>query len=33
MLMPNDGFFPHTSHTAAMMLRLPLGILRVSRKG
>ncbi len=33
IFMPNDGFFPHTSHTAAMALRLPRSILRVSRKG
>ncbi len=33
MLIPNDGFLPHTSHTAAMTFLLPLGVLQVSRKG
>jgi hypothetical protein len=33
MFIPNDGFLPQTSHTAAMTLRLPLRILWVRRKG
>ena len=32
-LIPNDGFLPQTSHTAAMTLRLPRRILWVGRKG
>jgi hypothetical protein len=26
--MPNDGFFPHMSHTDAIAIRLPHSILR-----
>jgi len=33
MFIPNDGFLPQTSHTAAMTLRLPLGNLWVGHKG
>ena len=33
MFIPNDGFLPQTSHTAAMTLRLPRRILWVRRKG
>ncbi len=33
MFIPNDGFLPQTSHTAAMTLRLSRRILWVRHKG
>jgi len=33
MFIPNDGFLPQTSHTAAIALRLPLANLWVGHKG
>jgi hypothetical protein len=33
MFIPNDGFLPQTSHTAAMTRRLPSKLLGERRKG